>query len=253
MEELEQVSERAYRSLYGDRVVVAGGARCFRAPEAPDSPMLNRVVGLGVERPASEDDIDAVLAAMGDTACYVAVSPFAAPADLTARLDARGLEPGWGWMLFRRPPSPAPRGSTALRVTEVGSSERDAWVSVVTTAYGLPDAVSLIASAPDAPGWTCWLSLDGDQPAGAGAVWVDGPAAYFGFAGTLPEHRGKGSQGALFAARIEHVLAYGCTTLVTETGEQLPGRADSSYRNITRFGFEPQHVVANRLRPRPRP
>lgn len=216
--------------------------------------MLNRVVGLGVERPATDEDVDEALAAMGDTAFYVAISPFASPGDLPTRLGARGLEPGWGWMLFRRGPSPAPSVSTTLRLVEVGAGERDAWARVVVTAYGLPDAVvPFTASVADAPGWTCWLALDGDEPAAAGALWVGGDTAYLGFAGTLPEHRGKGGQGALVAARIERALEHGCTTLVTETGEQLPGRPDPSYRNITRFGFEPHHVVAHRLRPRPEP
>jgi GNAT superfamily N-acetyltransferase len=252
VDELERISEAAYLSVYGERVALAGGARCLRAPEAPESPMLNRVVGLGLGRPATDADVGEALAAMGDTACYVAISPSAAPTDLAARLDARGLEPGWGWMLFRRSPVPAPPVPTSLRLVEVGTGERDAWARVVVTAYGLPEAiVPFTASVTDAPGWACWLALDGDEPAAAGALWVDGEVAYFGFAGTLPEHRGKGGQGALFAARIARAIEHGCTTLVTETGEQLPGRPSSSYRNITRFGFEPQHVVAHRLRPRP--
>jgi GNAT superfamily N-acetyltransferase len=68
-------------------------------------------------------------------------------------------------------------------------------------------------------------------------------------AGTVPEHRGKGGQGALFAARIERALAAGCTTLVTETGELRDGSPSSSYRNIRRYGFEERFVVAHRLRP----
>ena len=70
-------------------------------------------------------------------------------------------------------------------------------------------------------------------------------------AGTVPEHRGKGGQGALFAARIERALAAGCTTLVTETGELRAGSPSSSYRNIRRYGFEERFVVAHRLRRRP--
>ena len=76
---------------------------------------------------------------------------------------------------------------------------------------------------------------------------VDGARAYLGFAGTLSEHRGKGGQAALFAARIERARARGCTTLVTETGEQIPDRPSGSYRNILRAGFEERFVVAHRL------
>jgi GNAT superfamily N-acetyltransferase len=186
---------------------------------------------------------------MGDTSFYVAVSPSAA-ASLDALLEARGLEPGWGWMLFERGPSPAPSVETALQIVEVDAGTLDAWATVVATAYGLPDdSLPWFAAIPGTTAWHAFLALDGDEPAAAAAVWIDEHAAYFGMAGTVPEHRGKGGQGALFAARIERALAAGCTTLVTETGELRDGSPSSSYRNIRRYGFEERFVVAHRLRP----
>ena len=212
--------------------------------------MLNRVVGLGVDGPADEAQLDDALTAMGDTSFYVAVSPSADPS-LDGLLEARGLEPGWGWMLFERGPSPAPSVETALRIVEVDAGGLDAWANVVATAYGLPDdALPWFAAIPQITAWHAFLALDGDEPAAAAAVWIEEHAAYFGMAGTLPEHRGKGGQGALFAARIERALAAGCTTLVTETGELRDGSPSSSYRNIRRFGFAERFVVAHRLRRR---
>jgi GNAT superfamily N-acetyltransferase len=211
--------------------------------------MLNRVVGLGVDGPVDEAQLDGALTAMGDTSFYVAVSPTAA-ASLDALLEARGLEPGWGWMLFERGPSPAPSVETALQIVEVDAGTLDAWATVVATAYGLPDdSLPWFAAIPGTTAWHAFLALDGDEPAAAAAVWIDEHAAYFGMAGTVPEHRGKGGQGALFAARIERALAAGCTTLVTETGELRDGTPSSSYRNIRRYGFEERFVVAHRLRP----
>jgi GNAT superfamily N-acetyltransferase len=211
--------------------------------------MLNRVVGLGVDGPVDEAQLDDALTAMGDTSFYVAVSPTAA-ASLDALLEARGLEPGWGWMLFERGPSPAPSVETALQIVEVDAGTLDAWATVVATAYGLPDdSLPWFAAIPGTTAWHAFLALDGDEPAAAAAVWIDEHAAYFGMAGTVPEHRGKGGQGALFAARIERALAAGCTTLVTETGELRDGSPSSSYRNIRRYGFEERFVVAHRLRP----
>jgi GNAT superfamily N-acetyltransferase len=211
--------------------------------------MLNRVVGLGVDGPVDEAQLDDALTAMGETSFYVAVSPSAA-ASLDALLEARGLEPGWGWMLFERGPSPAPSVETALQIVEVDAGTLDAWATVVATAYGLPDdSLPWFAAIPGTTAWHAFLALDGDEPAAAAAVWIDEHAAYFGMAGTVPEHRGKGGQGALFAARIERALAAGCTTLVTETGELRDGSPSSSYRNIRRYGFEERFVVAHRLRP----
>ena len=253
MDELERIALAAYRPVYGPDAIDVAGATCLRAPYAPDSPMLNRVVGLGVDRPVAEAELDEALGAMGDSTFYVGVSPSSDPA-LDRLLEARGLEEGWGWMLFERAPLPAPAVRTPLALAEVTNDDADEWAAVVTAGYGLPDeSATRLATVPGSGGWTAFLARDGDEPAAAAAVWVDPPAAYFGFAATLPEHRGKGAQGALFAARIERALALGCTTLVTETGELRDGSPSSSYRNILRLGFEPRHVVANRLRRRPGP
>ena len=253
MDELERIALAAYRPVYGPDAVDVAGATCLRAPYAPDSPMLNRVVGLGVERPVAAAELDEALGAMGDSTFYVGVSPSSDPA-LDRLLEARGFEQGWGWMLFERKPLSAPAVRTPLALAEVTDDDAAAWASVVVAGYGLPDAsAARLATVPGCASWTAFLARDGDEPAAAAAVWVDPPAAYFGFAATLPEHRGKGAQGALFAARIERALALGCTTLVTETGELRDGSPSSSYRNILRLGFEERHVVANRLRRRPGP
>ena len=71
----ERVTLAAYRCLYED-VVEVGGATVLRSPCAPDSPMLNRIVGLGVDAPATEETLAAALAAMGDelsatSACHL--------------------------------------------------------------------------------------------------------------------------------------------------------------------------------------
>jgi len=54
----ERVTLEAARSF--SFAAEAGGAVVLQVPEAPDSAMLNRVVGLGVERPVTEADVDAV-------------------------------------------------------------------------------------------------------------------------------------------------------------------------------------------------
>jgi GNAT superfamily N-acetyltransferase len=250
MHELERIALDAYLPVYGPSAIDVAGATCLPAPFAPDSPMLNRVVGLGLDGPVDEMQLDDALAAMGDTSFYVAVSP-SADTSLDELLEERGLERGWGWMLFERGPSPAPSVETELRIVEVDGGTVEAWARVVATAYGLPDdALPWFAAIPETAAWHAFLALDGDEPAAAAAVWIEGRAAYFGMAGTLPEHRGKGAQGALFAVRIERALAADCTMLVTETGELRDGSPSSSYRNIRRYGFEERHVVAHRLRPR---
>jgi GNAT superfamily N-acetyltransferase len=244
-----RVSLAAYRCLY-HRALELGGVTVLREDAAPASPMVNRIVGLGVDEPATEAVLDGALQAMGtDVTCYVAVAPEARPAELTRWLTDRGLEPGWGWMTFRRGVEPVARRSTSLRLVRVGAAEALDFGRIVATGYGLPDAVVPWAARAPERGWDCWLGLDGDEPAAAAGVFIDEGVGYLGFAATFPEHRGKGGQNALLAERIDHARAAGCDVVVTETGELRDSLPSNSYRNILRAGFAEVAVHANWLRP----
>ena len=226
-----------------------GGAVVMRFPEAPGSSMLNRAVGLGVDRPATEDDVAAVIAAMGaGITYYIAVAPSAQPPELPTWLEEHGLERGWGWMAFRRGVDDLPRAATDLRLEEVRETDQArAFAEVVCAGFELPDElVPTIARAPGA-GWLCWLALDGDEPASAAAMYVSEGAAYLGFGATLPEFRGRGAQNALLAERVRRAGELGCDTVLTETGERRDGLPSNSYRNILRAGFEEVAVTANWL------
>jgi GNAT superfamily N-acetyltransferase len=217
----------------------------FRLDEARESPMLNRIVGLGVDEPATEAAVDAALEALAGTTHYVALSPGARPPDLAEWLQARSLEPGWGWMQFRRGVEDVPASRTDLELVEVDASAALTFAHVVRVAYGLPIEVEpFLARIVDTP-WQAWLALAGDEPAAAAALFADGPGAYLSFAATLPEHRGRGAQSALLATRIRRARELGCRWVATETGEQRPDHPSGSYRNILRAGFAEQYVVAN--------
>jgi GNAT superfamily N-acetyltransferase len=248
MEREARVSVAAYRCLYPDAVEL-GGVTVMRASAAPASPMLNQIVGLGVDEPAGESQLDEALAAIGDEVdCYVAVAPDARPAELTGWLRGRGLEPGWGWMRFRRGLEPLAAPETALRLARVGEQEALEFGRIVAAGYGLPAAVVPWTAQAYALGWDCWLALDGDEPAAAAGLYVEDGVGYLGFAATLPAHRGKGGQGALLAHRVELAREAGCDVLVTETGERRDDLPSSSYRNILRAGFQEIGVRANWLR-----
>jgi GNAT superfamily N-acetyltransferase len=245
----ERVSLAAYRCLYPGAVELGGGVTVLRTDAAPLSPMLNRIVGLGVDEPATEETLDAALAAIGDdVSCYVAVAPGARPQGLADWLRARGLEPGWGWMAFRRGLEDTPARPSSLALVRVGPQEAEAFGRIVATGYGLPDAAAAWASGAHLHGWDCWLALDGDEPAAAAGLYPSDGVGYLGLAATLPEHRGKGGQSALLAERVRHARAIGCDVLVTETGERRDDLPSNSYRNILRAGFTEVSIRANWLR-----
>jgi len=145
----------------------------------------------------------------------------------------------------RQPPASA---ATNLEVVEVDTVDHaEAFGHVVRASYELPETIEpRLARMRDA-GWQCWVALDGDEPAGAGALFAAEGVAYLGLAGTLSEHRGKGAQSALLAARIRRAAELGCDLVITETGERGGDRPSNSYRNIVRAGFTEYAITANWL------
>jgi GNAT superfamily N-acetyltransferase len=65
-------------------------------------------------------------------------------------------------------------------------------------------------------------------------------AGWIGVAATQPEYRGRGVQGAVFAARFDRAREIGLRTLITETGITDP--PGPSYRNMLRTGFRPTYA-----------
>jgi GNAT superfamily N-acetyltransferase len=224
-----------------------GGALVTLYPEAPDSPMLNRAVGLGVDVPATEDDVDAVLAAMpAGTTFYVAVAPGARPPELQRWLGERGLEQGWGWMAFRRGVEPLAARPSNLMIREVrGDADVSTFARIVRIGYDLPEALEPVLALAPGTGWLCLLALDGDDAISAAGLFVSEGAGYLGFAATLAEHRGKGAQSLLLAERIRLAAELGCDVVLSETGELRGELPSNSYRNIVRAGFEEIAVTAN--------
>jgi GNAT superfamily N-acetyltransferase len=101
-----------------------------------------------------------------------------------------------------------------------------------------------LAQLPGREGWLCFVAFDGDEPAGAGALFVTGTVGWLGIGATVPKHRGKGAQSAVIAKRIEAAAALGCEILVSETGKPVDGRAGPPYR-LVRAGFESAYVRRN--------
>ncbi len=257
--ELELVEAEAQASAYaacpadlawehGIEARTIAGAACVTVGALSTVTMLNRVTGLGLRKPASEEALVEIERFYEDRGLRhaIALSPDAEPPELRDWLAARRYEPGYAWAKFRRGVDDVPEVETELDVRLAGPKDGPAFADVVRRAYGMPDVLAgWLAAIPGVQGWSCYLSWAGDQPAGAGALFVGGDRGWLGFAGTVPEHRRKGSQGAIMAARIRRAAELGVTTLATETGELVSDRPSSSYRNILRFGFEQLYVRPN--------
>jgi GNAT superfamily N-acetyltransferase len=203
--------------------------------------MFNRAMGLGLDEPASEKLVDETLGFLEGTRSYVSITPGAKPPELAAWLQARGLTPGYGWTKFTRPATDPPQVQTTLRIERVESGE--AFGAAAAGGFEVPDLFhGWLALLPARENWHCFVAFDGDEPAGAGALFVTGKVGWLGIGATVPEHRGKCAQTAIIAKRIEAAVQLGCELLVTETGKPIDGQAGPSYRNLMRAGLEPVYV-----------
>lgn len=210
--------------------------------EKMDIMLFNRVIGLGVMEPATEtmvDDIVALYHQAGLQNFAVQVSPIAQPSALPAWLEARRLYRRDNWAKVYRDVEPPPPVPTDLRIESIGRDQALTFATVACTAFGIPDTLRPWLAAPvGRPGWRHYLAWDGDLPVATGALFIRDGVGWLGVASTLPSHRRRGAQGAIMAQRIRDGAELGCRWLITETGEDLPGRPNPSYHNMMRTGFE---------------
>ena len=221
---------------------------------------FNRVVGLGVNRPAKPEDIDAVLdfyAGLGQTNVTIQMAPHALPANLPAWLVDRDFVRGRSWAKVWRETADPPTVDTSLRIEEIGPDQAGPFSSIVATAFELPAAGAAAEATLGRRGWHQYLGFDGSVPVTAAAMFIVAPkgaaggpgqganVAWLGFGATLPEARGRGGQSAMFTRRLADAAQLGCRIAITETGEDTPDEPNPSYHNMIRTGFRLAYLRPN--------
>jgi Acetyltransferase (GNAT) family len=214
-----------------------------------DTPLINRVLALGVPEPAAEADVDEVLALYRDRGLEgfaVAVAPHARPGELAEWLGRRGLARSSVFAKFWRSTADPPPERTALRIEPVGA-ERAGDVARVSCAAWLVGGAFLrwFEASVGRPRWRHYLAFQDERPVATAALFVSDGAAWLGFAATLPQHRSRGAHASLLARRIRDAAGLGCEVVVTDAREDTPQRPSPSYRNILGAGFRFAYVVPN--------
>lgn len=226
-----------------------GGALVSIARHHPTI-LVNRTVGLGLAHPANRGDVDAIVdryRRAGVGRYFLQLDPAATPEDLPEWLDDAGLEPYHrAWAKFKRGAEPAPEARTDLEVREIGTEHSMDFGRIAAGGFEIDDAwIPVLAGLVGRDGWHVYMSFDGDQPAGCGAMRIHEGVGWLDWAATLPEFRRRGSQGGVIVRRISDGIGLGCKTFGTSTGEAVDGDAQHSYRNIERYGFRRTHARAN--------
>ncbi|HYR51428.1 MAG TPA: GNAT family N-acetyltransferase [Candidatus Dormibacteraeota bacterium] len=213
--------------------------------------MFNRMSGLGVDEPASEELLDQAIGRYrkaGVPRFFVGVSVAARPIQLTDWITGRGLSLHNSWVKLTRPVDPIPNAFTTARIKEIGREHADDFGRTIQTVFGMPERMADWAAAlVGQPGRRHFMAFVHDKPVGTAALYYEGDWAEFGYAAVLPDSRGKGIQAALIAARIRAAREAGCKWISMETAEETLEKPSYSFRNAKRMGFETMYLRPNYL------
>jgi hypothetical protein len=238
--QLYQAGPAEVRQRLGIRVERIGGATVLVFGSL-NVPLVNHVVNLGMEEPATEEILDQISSVYRDAGVrfLIWLSAVAQPASLPGRLEARGMKRTESSLKLYRGVEPPPDIPTDLRVDHIGPESAQAFGEVLCAGYGLPPELAPWGGASvGLDGWRHYLAYDGKLPVATAALFVENGVGWLGMAATLPTHRRRGGQGALMARRIRDAAEMGCRLITTDTGEDSPEQPNPSYHNMLRTGFK---------------
>jgi ribosomal protein S18 acetylase RimI-like enzyme len=224
---------------------LAGGVATFAGPASP----LNKVAGLGFGGALDVGELEAAEEAYAErgTPMQVELSCLASP-EIAALLTRRG----YGLVNFEnvlgRPLPFEPAAAAAgVSVSECPAGDLAGWLDVAIAGFASPDLEGVpshesfprealertMADMAQASGFVRYLARREGQVAGAASMRLFEGIAQLCGAATLPEHRRRGVQGTLLAARLEAAARAGCDVAVVTT---QPG--SKSQENVQKRGFE---------------
>lgn len=231
-----------------------------------DHPMFNRVMGVGPDPEAALVRAAAHYGAAGVRRWMLQLLPHQQPEGFAEVAARHGVVRLRGWAKHLGPAELETPPQTELQVVRLDSAASpgtrsrsalaDAWAELAVETFDFPAPfVRWLRALHGRERWHLYLALDGEEPVATGALFLsDSDAGLIGqltFAGTRPEHRGRGAQSALIARRVQDARAAGARWMVCETDEPLSDRPNPSTRNLIRLGFPVAYVRANWGPPKP--
>lgn len=197
----------------------------------------NRVWFIGAPRWPTPTEFDRTLAllraqSVGHAFLFCDDADF--PPTLHSHLLAAGCAPWDGAqslvLLRRATPMPPPPLAPGYQVRHATPGDVAALTPSILGWFADADALARSASQPHS---ALFLAYAGDLPVAAGLLTISGAFAHLSAAGTAPEHRGRGCQSALIAARVNHAAARAAAWCTCETNEAVR----TSLANLGRAGF----------------
>jgi GNAT superfamily N-acetyltransferase len=232
----------------GSRHADLGDGLLVRA--GPDVLMFNRVLGLGVRRPVRETELDEAVRVFQESGAprfMIPIAPLARPPEFATWLAARGFHEHNHWIrLVRDLTEPLPEPRTDLRVAPFGTEHAETFGRMEAEAFGHPPELAELNSClVGRPGWSFVGAFEGETLVSVAGMHVQGAAAWFGFASTRAEYRGRGAQSALIAWRLAAARGAGCRWACVETAADTPEKPNPSTHNLRRAGFRDAYERPN--------
>jgi GNAT superfamily N-acetyltransferase len=255
---IEAVEARGWTSLSGvtrteplfdDRGTLVATA-LFSEPRYP---LLNRVVGLGLDRAVREETLDRILemydAARAETIC-IPTPPTARPSRLPRLLMERGFEPGLKEAKLYRTTLDPPDSDRHDRIVEATTGDSE----VVRQMYGDAgmdaDWADIMTAKLGADHWHHYIALDEGKPVALASMFASQELAWCPPGWTPPAYRRRGHQRALATHRIAAAAKLGCKWVNTNV-DVTDSPLGFTVRSYTRLGFELLYVRTTYIRHRP--
>lgn len=225
-----------------------GDAICYASATEP-SILVNRVLGIGSEyRPTLDQltNIQRLYTNAGISRFFLHVIPDQIGDDHAELLSAAGYEKYRGWMKFERGQGDVGDIATDLAIGRIGPEHAGAFASIAGDAFDFTaDFQPALAALANDHNWHLYMGFAGDTPACTGGLYMKDGVGYLDFGATHPDYRRRGGQTSLLNTRIRAALDAGCSSIVTMTGEAVPGDEQHSYHNIQRAGFKGAYLREN--------
>jgi hypothetical protein len=204
---------------------------------AVDSYEINRLIGSGVGEQATPELIRSTIdfyRAHGMKRFRVELAPTARPAALPTWLEQSGLQlVGDATTKMVRDTSDVRPAQIDVHVRELDLNDRDAVGELNALAWDAATeehSISWFGATVGAPGFRHYGVIESGRLISTGALLVDGPLGWVGFAATHPRHRGRSLREEINQVRLAEARRLGARMVHVEI--------DARYSNSAKLPFD---------------
>ncbi len=186
------------------------------------------------------DEIIGFYRSRGARTAVLQLSPHLLSASFIEMREQRGITPDRRLVKLGGPIEEVKLDATTdLRIAPVEPEQAGLWGEAVMRAFGVPGTAlsQMLANSVANPAFHPFAAWDGETVVAGGNLLVHGEVGSLSTGATGPDHRGRGAQSALIAARLRAARELGCRWVIAETGWPDPGTRNPSLENLRRAGL----------------